>query len=97
MRQREVVYVDEGGMSRYGGVWRRDLGRGKVKSDPVPARLKMHQGLEVGIVYWPASRWEAALMVINRKCAVQRFALCFTDLPEYQQYLLVYPGVIRDR
>lgn len=48
-------------------------------------------------MYWPASRWEAALMVINRKCAVQRFALCFTDLPEYQQYLLVYPGVIRDR
>jgi hypothetical protein len=36
-------------------------------------------------------------MVINRKCAVQRFALCFTDLPEYEQYLLVYPGVIRDR
>jgi 6-phosphogluconolactonase (cycloisomerase 2 family) len=28
-------------------------------------------------------------MVINRKCAVQRSAVCFADLSENQQYLLV--------
>lgn len=50
----------------------------------------MDQRLEVGVVDWPASGWEAALMMINRDCAVQGFVVCFADLAKDEQYLLMY-------
>jgi len=94
MRQREIVDVDEGSVSGHGGAWRRDLGGAKVQAYPVPARLEVDQGLEIGIVNWPASRREASLMVVNRQCAVQRFALRLADLAENQQYLLMYLRIV---
>jgi hypothetical protein len=50
----------------------------------------MYQRLEVRIVDWPASRWEATLVVINRKRAVQRFMGRFANLTEYEQHLLMH-------
>jgi hypothetical protein len=49
----------------------------------------VYQSFEVGFVYWPAGGWEAALMVINRKSAVQGPALGLADLPKNKQNLLM--------
>lgn len=49
----------------------------------------MNQDLEVGVIYRPMSRREAAEMVINRDRAVQQSRASFANLSRNEEYLLV--------
>jgi hypothetical protein len=90
VRQGQVVDVDEGRMGRDRSVGGGHFWRGKVESNAIPAGLEMHQSFEVRIVDGPASRREPALVVVNHKGAVQRFARAFANLSEHKQDLLMY-------